>query len=95
MKPSFYYQKEPKREAAVKPKQLSETALNELQEAVDRVKPMKEVYVNQQTYDLITEKLGFTPLSLKVNNYIPGSQVVIIDTKVFEKNIFELFDLGN
>lgn len=63
----------------------------ELKEAMNKLKLKKEIYVNQQTQHVITEKLGFEPVNLKVNNYIPVNQVIIFDVEEMEKNMFKAF----
>jgi hypothetical protein len=49
-----------------------------IQEAMDKINPNKMVHVNQQTYTEMVEKLGFEPVNLIVNNFIPNNKAIII-----------------
>ena len=63
----------------------------DLEKAMNKLKPKKEVHVNQQTYNEIVEILDSEPLNLKVNNYIPVNQAVILDTEEMKKNMLKVF----
>lgn len=42
-------------------------------------KEYKPVFVNQETYDKVVEKLGYVPENLTVNNFLPDNQAVILN----------------
>lgn len=54
---------------------------DELKEAMNKLKPKKEVHVNQESYGVIVEKIGYAPQSIVINNFIPPNQAIIIDNE--------------
>ena len=51
----------------------------------------KSIYVDEETYKIITEKLGYEPSNLFVNRFVPKNQAIVVDNKAFEKMREELF----
>ena len=65
--------------------------LDELNIAMDILKPTKVVYLNQSTYKQVVELLGYKPINLIVNEFIPSNQAIMIDieeTENCKKNLF-------
>lgn len=62
--------------------------LEELQETlvkIEKLKPKNEIFVNRQSYDSIMKSLDFKPMNLKVNDYIPPNEAIIIDIEEMKK----------
>ena len=60
-------------------------------------KPEHYVYVNQWTYEKVVEQLGFTPVNLFVNHYMPGDRAVVVNrasVEELEKKSFDFFNNG-
>lgn len=43
------------------------------------------IYVNQNSYELITKHLGHEPSNLKIHPYLPDNQSIVIKEKVLEE----------
>jgi hypothetical protein len=47
----------------------------------------KSIYVDEETYKIITEKLGYKPSNLFVNRFAPKNKAIVVDNKAFEKTL--------
>ncbi|MGD6876876.1 hypothetical protein [Bacillus infantis] len=64
--------------------------LEQIKDLVDRIEP-GQVYVNQNTYDAVLEKLNFKPSDIVVNNFLPDNMVITLNETLKENMNTGLF----